>query len=392
MVMVVLQNKDAWLLSPYGLVHALSMLVPGSKVGSASHAALLDVLFKGYKGESDAQKAMYGLSRVLQDAASDGFLEFCEGNSAWVGKATKLVEGYKQALRSDYDADIQTLENAAKVNSWVSKATKDKITEIIDEETASHASLILINAIYFKGFWEEQFNKLETNPLPFYKLDGSEIKSPMMYMQYEKGPAIQGSEFTTSGPGSNGVPCVAVRMNYKGGKFYAVFAMPAEDLAKSTGRLRLSSGMDYMEAVMACQQHVLSDRHVNDALPWKRVGPGGYTKAKIFLPRFEVTSDNSLSGALLHQGLGPIFKPGDFQRLTEDGNLFVSDVRQKVYVKVDEKGTEAAAVTSIVMMRAMIQPTNELFVKFDKPFHFSVIHNETGLALFTGVINAPEKL
>lgn len=385
-----MQNEDAWLLSPYGLVHALSMLLPGSKVGSPSHAALLEILFTGYKSESDAQTAIYGLSQVLQDAASDGFLEFCEGNSAWVGKATKLVEGYKQALQSEYNADVQTLESAAKVNAWVSKATKEKITEIVDEETASQASLILINAIYFKGFWEEQFNKLETNPLPFYKLDGSEMQSPMMYMQYEKGPAIQGSEFTTSG--SNGVPCVAVRMNYKGGKFYAIFAMPSEDLAKSSGRLRLTSGADYMEALLACQQHVLSDRHLNEVLPWKRVGPGGYTKAKIFLPRFEVTSDNSLSTALIHQGLGPIFKPGDFQRLTHDGKLFVSDVRQKVYVKVDEKGTEAAAVTSIVMMRAMIQPMNELFVKFDRPFHFSVIHNETGLALFTGMINAPEKM
>ena len=377
-------TKETEILSPYGLIHALSMLLPASGEGSTAHAALLKVLFKGFPNEQGAKTAMHSLSAMLKDAHSEGILEFCEGNAAFVSKRIELKDAYQETLASSYDANVFPLETAAQVNGWVSKATKEKITEIIDDTTAAQVSLILINAIYFKGLWEEQFNPADTNMQPFFTMDGSQVNAPLMYLKYDKGPAVSGYEFTTSG----NIPCVAVRMQYKGGAFSAVFSMPTDDVKQAQGPLTLESGMLYGKALATCQREfltALSTGHVK----WKAVGPHGYSSAKIFLPSFELTCDYSLGTLLQNLGLSSIFKPGDFTRLANVDDLFVSDVKQKVYVKVDEKGTEAAAVTSIMMMRAMIQPMNELFVKFDRPFHMSIVHNDTGLALFTGIVENP---
>lgn len=376
--------EDTAILSPYGLIHALSMLLPGSGEDSSSHMALLDVLFKGFSHEDNAKTAMHSLSAMLKDAYSEGVLEFCEGNAAFVSKSIELKDGYRETLTASYEADVFRLESAAQVNGWVSKATKDKITEIIDDMTASQVSLILINAIYFKGLWEKPFDTADTNVQPFFKMDGSQVNAPLMYVKYDKGPALSGYEFETAGD----IPCVAVRMQYKGGAFSAVFSMPSGDV-RPNGPLTLTeSGLPYAKALAACQRDLITSFSSGN-IKWKAVGPHGYSSAKIFLPSFELTCDYSLGSILQNLGLSSIFKPGDFTRLANVDNLFVSDVKQKVYVKVDEKGTEAAAVTSIMMMRAMIQPMNELFVKFDRPFHMSIVHNETGLALFTGIVANP---
>lgn len=86
-------------------------------------------------------------------------------------------------------------------------------------------------------------------------------------------------------------------------------------------------------------------------------------------------------------GLSSIFRPGDFARIA-DGNLAVSEVKQKVFVKVDEEGTEAAAVTAVIALRMMpIGPVDELFVRFDKPFYFGIVHEDTGLHVFSGVVS-----
>lgn len=377
------EKKETELLSPYGLIHALSMLIPGAGENTKAHAALLEVLFQGFPDEAKATTAIHSLSSILKDAHAEGILEFCEGNSAFVSKQIQLKEGYRETLTSSYDADVFQLESAAQVNGWVSDATKGKITEIIDDMTASQASLILINAIYFKGLWEEQFNPADTNTQPFYTFDGGHVNAPLMYLKYDKGPALAGHEFTASG----NIPCVAVRMQYKGGAFSAVFSMPSGDVS-TQGALTLESGVPYGKALATCQHELVTSLSSGN-VRWKAVGPHGYSSAKIFLPSFELTCDYSLAPVLQNLGLSSIFKPGDFTRLATVNDLFVSDVKQKIYVKVDEKGTEAAAVTSIMMMRAMIRPMNELFIKFDRPFHMSIIHNNTGLALFTGIIANP---
>lgn len=259
------------------------------------------------------------------------------------------------------------------------------------------------------------YNKCRQNtaPLTFHLLDGSYIDVPAMYLHYKEGNAIQGTTLNIKSP-HNGkeIPCVAVKMAYKGGDFSAVAAMPNMPLEQGDGTgggLKLEGGIAYDEALAACRREVMTrlsagnglpsaaaaggDGEIKGAIAWKSVGDPDMHAVKIYLPRFEVEFQASLGDPLQKLGLKSPFYPGDFTQIAEGVNdLMVSDVIHKVYAKVDEQGTEAAAATAVVMVRsAFIRPPPELFVRFDRPFIFSIVHEPSGLALFTGEVYKPEK-
>ena len=116
--------------------------------------------------------------------------------------------------------------------------------------------------------------------------------------------------------------------------------------------------------------------------------PPGRFEAEYEVPR--------LTQQLQALGITAPFAPGDLTRAAADAggrpvaDPAVSDVLQKVYVKVDEEGTEAAAATAVVMTRAAFGPSSELEVRFDRPFFFAVVHEPSGLALFAGQVHRPE--
>lgn len=335
-----------------------------------------------------------------------------DANSAWVGKGLELNPAFKRALETLFNAQARPLISADEVNAWVSKATHEKIQTIIDDGAAREAALILVNAIYFKGLWEAPFSKDDTVRLPFHLMtSGSTVDSPHMYIHYKKGKAIQGAKLTASLQDAGktlDVPCVAVKMAYKGGAYSAVLAMPLGQLDHSSGaaRLTLEGGLDYAKALKACREEIVSRlspsrsrrdseaSNANSELKWNVVGDPGMAALKIYLPRFEVEFGSSLGAALKQAGLTAPFLPGDFTRISSAGaaQLSVSEVIHKVYVKVDEQGTEAAAATAVMMVRsAIMNPPPELFVRFDRPFMFAIVHDPTGLALFSGEVYEPEK-
>lgn len=323
-----------------------------------------------------------------------------DANSAWVGQGTELLAPYKDALASLFNADARQLTSAAEVNSWVAKATHDKIQTIIDDGVVRSAALVLVNAIYFKGLWEAPFSKMDTMRMPFHLRDGSTMDAPHMYTHLKEGTAIQGAKLSAAmGAGQPEVPCIAVKMAYQGGAYSAVLAMPAPPLqdtpeGQTREKLTLEGGIDYTDALAACRAEVTRRLagNGNGGIPWMSIGHPQMAAAKVYLPRFEVEFGTSLGDVLKEAGLTAPFSAGDFTRMTAAGDLEVSDVVHKVYVKADEKGTEAAAATAVVMVRmAIMNPPPELFVRFDRPFVFSIVHEPSGLALFTGEVYKPEK-
>jgi len=356
---------------------------------------------KNTAGEA-LRESIYDLTTSITAANNDNTLTISDANSAWVKNDLQLLETYVKALETYFRAQARPLTGASEVNSWVSEATHGKITEIIDEEAARQAALVLVNAIYFKGLWESAFKKDDTMSLPFYKLDGTQLDSPFMYLFLKKGESVHATRFQTA----SNTPCVAVKMAYQGGAYSAIVAMPEMEINPPVAGtpLTLQSGEDYATTLAACREALVSKltpsststsnaNQNKDALQWQAIGDPDMKAVKIYLPRFEIEFGTSLSNALQNAGLGAIFQPGDFTGIaTGDGSLSVSDVIHKVYVKVDEMGTEAAAATAVMMVRSMpMNPPPELFVKFDKPFVFTVVHDESGMALFTGEVYKPEE-
>jgi serpin B len=375
-------------LSPWGIAHALAMVLQGAREGSDTQTQLLSIVYGSPAGAAAVRSAVQSLTTTLTSASSskdqDSALTVSDANSAWVKADVALTEAYKTALKEFFAAQAGPLNSAAEVNAWVSDHTHGKITEIIDEGTAKQAALILVNAIYFKGIFEKAFGESDTAPLSFTMMDGTSMDAAMMYLHLKKGNAVSGARFSAGGG-----DCVAVKMAYQGGAYVAVAAMPHGELAPADGGpLKLADGRDYAAALAACREGMIGG---SKPLEYKTIGDPAITAVKLYLPRFEVEFGAGLSDALKAMGLRSMFVPGDFTEMTAEGDLVVSDVVHKTYVKVDEKGTEAAAATAVVMLRAAFRPEPELFVKFDRPFAFAVVHESTGLALFVGDVYQPER-
>lgn len=400
---------DATLLSSWGLAHALAMALEGAEVGSPSWKSLAEVVYGLTSPVDDGKALSMGIKSLTDELVrgSDGkVLTLSDANSAWVKPDVQLLESYVTSLRQLFSAGAFNLESASAVNGWVSENTGGKITSILDESIVRQADLILINAIYFKGLWLEAFDQRSTTLQPFHLMDGSSQQSPLMYLSREPGGpktnadnGIQGSRFSVSVSNAAGsqINCIAARLRYKGeGGYAAIIAAPDGLLTEDPidGRLTLINGTSYADALEACRKEVLRQLSLpTPEIQWMSPGDPESHAIKIWLPRFEVEASASLSQTLSSMGLQPIFQPGDFSRISENRrDLFISDVIQKVYIKVDEEGTEAAAATAVIMMRGLPRPRPELLLRFDRPFVFCLVHEPSQLTLFSGEIYKPETI
>ncbi|PSC75539.1 ase inhibitor I4 serpin [Micractinium conductrix] len=394
-------------LSPYGIAQALGMLLNGVEPGGESFCQLQAAVYARGSAAADSQpleqlnSALRWLSISLVKPPSDD-LTVSDANSVWVNAKYALQPGFAEALRGAFDALAAPLTGAAAVNQWVAQETRDKIQSIVTEDVAAQATLILVNAVYFKGLWEHPFKKQSTHPMDFYPLQHGEpaLSVAAMFQTYQGRSAVQIAKLPAK-VGDASFDCAAVQLPYKGGEYYAVAAMPHGQLSGEAAEggqrgLATSGGVvPLTQALAACRQALLV------RLPGAGEGSAAWhvpnADVKVLLPRFEVEFGATLNDALQALGITRPFSPGDVTKMatTKGGtpvdDLYVSAVIHKVFAKVDEAGTEAAAATAVVMMRAaMPLPREEIELRFDRPFVFAVVHRESGLALFSGEVHRPE--
>lgn len=431
-------------MSFYSISQALGLLYNGAHSSSSSSHQLAQHVFgiselnetkdDGTTKNIIINESLGDLSLKLSPlVTTNGGVVFYQANSIWVSPKYTLQANYKHIAEQTFpNSMVAPITTAATINQWVSAATQDKIQNMVTEDAVSTATLILINALYFKGLWEKPFEKSDTGPLAFTPFNGQQYDTAMMYLAKSSGNdnSIRAGMFpgTDGTHGTNEVQCVAISIPYQGKQYSAILAMPYGDVHYDEQQKKLvlsENGQEYTQALDTCRSVLIQDLAVGlgddgggdhgvasvqlkkkkkkKVVDLKCVGA-----LKLYLPRFEVEYSVSLNKALQAVGITAPFAPtqGDFSQMVETtgdssdegggrlvSDLYVSDVIHKVFVKVDEQGTEAAAATAVMMMRSAMprMDSEELFLKFDRPFVFSVVNNETGVALFVGEVNAPEK-
>ncbi|CAG7617419.1 hypothetical protein PAESOLCIP111_02023 [Paenibacillus solanacearum] len=281
-------------------------------------------------------------------------------NSIWTRKGKPLLEGFLQKNREYYGAEVIPIDFASSraagtINSWVKKHTNGKIERIVDDRPDGQTMLMLVNAIWFKGQWTRPFNESATAPGSFFTSPGASRQVPMM-VQSGSFEYMQEAGFQ------------AVRLPYGDERNMAMLLFLPEE----------GTGLDGLQSKLW-----------TDAELWNRPFPT--QQGVLELPRFKLEYGGRLNETLQALGMGEAFDPqkADFSGMAPvPPRLAINEVIHKTYVDVNERGTEAAAVTS-VGMAGSAPPKNVFKMTVNRPFVMAIQDRETGSLLFLGTVRDP---
>lgn len=391
-------NADASgsFLSPVSLYIALGLALKGAGSGSDTEqqifhllhqdkARLLGLLAPKPAAAADVQQlttelAALSSSLVQQQqqqqgdkedgSKAEGGAQLIIANGVWT-KGVPVHEAYAAKMLQLFKAEVREVASVDPINAWAAAATKGLISVAVPPGT--DFDLVLTNAVYFKGLWEYAFKKEATSRQAFKLGAGDEVQVDMMSKRFKAADQ--------SAPGARKVQYAetssyqAVRLPYKGSTISALIVLPSEHLAVQ-GIAAAAAQLDVGDLL--------------DATKFRNVGPAGLD---VQLPKFKVkTQPTSLKKELVALGLSAPFadKAADFSQLSPQP-LYISDVLQSVCVIVDEEGTEAAAVTAVIMMRATAVMAATPLIRFDRPFLFMLVDDASSTPLFVGTVSDPSK-
>lgn len=271
-------------------------------------------------------------------------------NSVWLNKDEAAARGgiafadsYINAMRGFYNADASEVSYADavnKINTWCSSKTNGRIPSVIDSPEFLAA---LVNAVYFKAEWAHQFEEYATHKDAFTDRNGKaqtvDFMSQTEYFNYYEDDDIQ-----------------IVKMPYSGGGAAMYVVLSGDKRVDITPYIPKMSGMD----------------------------------VHIKMPKFKIEYSETINGMLNKIGIEKAFigSQADFTKMLKGGanEFFISKVLHKTYIDVDENGTEAAAVTAIMLDTCAAEPEELVIKEFiaDRPFGYYIIDENTSEILFMG--------
>jgi serine protease inhibitor len=342
--------------SPLSAGLAVSMLANGAQ--GQTLAGIQQALGTGMDLDG-----LNGTNAALTQALRSGDVELAIANSLWAREGVPFLPSFLETSRRYYQAEVAALDfsspqAAARINGWVSDRTNGRITRMVEPPIDGDVVMYLMNAVYFKGRWQDEFQASATRPMPF-KAPGGTVQRPMMTRTGSYG-YLRGEGFQ------------AVRLPYRGDRFAMYVLLP--DASSSVAALR--RGLT--------------------AQAWAGWMEGfGTREVRVVMPKYRVNVESRLNAPLAALGMTDAFQQtsANFRSLLPAeylarGNVYVSEAKQKVFVEVNEEGTEAAAVTGIEM-RATSAPAPPTEFVVDRPFILVIRDDTTGALLFIGQVNDP---
>jgi serpin B len=347
--------------SPFSISIALGMTEMGANGNTeAEMAALLRV-------SADEGAWHQGLGALGSDIGSGEHCsyELALANQLFAQVGYPFHQAFLDGVDEAYQAPVENLDiqgdtenSRLHINSWVSDITHAKIPELLKPGVLNSGSvMVLVNAIYFKGDWAEQFKLEDTQEDGiFTKSDGSEVSAALMWGELD-------AAYQELADGAQ-----VLDLAYAGEELSMTVVLPPE------GQLLADFEAQLTAESMAAWTDGLQDSAVY-----------------VTLPRFEMRSAKELKEVLTELGMVDVFLPGaaDLSGMA-DADLFISAVIHEAYVKVDEEGTEAAAATAVVVgeTSAPMVPT----FRADRPFLFQIRDRLTGSILFMGRVADPSQV
>ena len=369
--------------SPYSIESALALALAGADGDTRTEMKRVLHLSGGNEDVPGSfaalRKSLVEMATATATTNNGGSFKKSGGDPITLAIASRLFaqkdypfrESFLSLVQANYGATLQALdfkqnaEGAAEViNDWVAQQTEQRIKDLIPPRSLDEATrMVLANALYLKAPWAEPFEKDSTQPETF-RVNGTEPADvPMMHQQSRAFGYAEKEDF------------VAVSLPYRGDDLRLIILLPKADDGLRKLEAKLSA-----EMLTACAQ--LPQTEVRLSLPKFKVEPSAFSLQKELVALGMKTAFDQTAGSANFDRLAPR-RPNEY--------LFLADVFHKAFIAVDEKGTEAAAATAVVMSMttSAVVPEEPIEVKVDHPFLYFIQQSSTGVCLFLGRMTDP---
>lgn len=370
--------------SPASISTALAMTLAGARGETAAE------MKQALRLTQEGQQLHESFHHLLTETRTGG-VELNVANQLWGQAGYQFLTPFLETVRDYYGGGLQSVDfqgdpgdAAAQINQWVSQETRGKITEVASPLSFNELTrLVLVNAIYFKGTWEEEFDPELTRDEPFHISAEQQTPVPMMHQTdtfgYYENELVQMLELPYRQQSVVMQPVEA-----EDGSLY----MTAQEIP--------GGGSDFSMCIILPRQQgalqtVESELNLETLNQWLSTNS---REIIVSLPRFQLELEYELNAPLEALGMKQAFGPdtADFSGMTDDPEgQFIGSVMHKTYVEVNEQGTEAAAATGVIIAAGCaMEPEPPKVFCADHPFLFLIRDRETGWIYFMGRFNQPE--
>lgn len=360
LVELIEENRDQNIVfSPFSIFTAFGMTYAGAR---GDTAAQMEEVFR-FAGSGETPPAVADWMAAIEAAAQGESIELSLANRTWFQEEWVTEPEYLQLLEDYYNAppffvDFRTEYEATRqvINDWVYEQTRKRIADLLPEEALDALTrFVLVNALYFRAFWEVPFPVEATSDVDFHVSDEETITVAMMLKDHM--PVLYATDEIAT----------AIALSVKDGDFSFVAVLPAE-----------GKSLEEVAGAIAAEDFSLN------VAEWT---PGSW---QVHLPRFRVEASVELKKVLSDMGVVDAFVPhlANFTGIYNgpEPELHITDAFHKAFVEVNEIGMEAAAATAVVGGITSVPPV----FKVDRPFLFFITENTTGTVLFGGQVMRPE--
>ncbi|XP_023217365.1 leukocyte elastase inhibitor A-like [Centruroides sculpturatus] len=353
---IVSSEEGNVLISPLSVTVALSMTLMGGRSNTAEQMKKVLIM-------ENNEETFSKYSEIIS--------HFCE-NSDTVKIANRMYLQKDYSIESDFTSSLKkifrsdcgivdfindSINAKNSINSWVSSVTENKINDLLGDVEPS-TRLILISAIYFKGFWAKKFSTSLTEKHPFYVTKDKTVNTDMMYQKGKFG-YLEDEELQAQ----------VLQLPYEKDALSMIIILPSE----IDGLKEIENKLSSNKFNSLCNE-VKSD----------------VRKLHVLLPKFKLESAINLKAVLSKMGITDLFDPtkADLSGINNNRDLYVDEVIHKAFIDVNEEGTEAAAATAVLVQNCCLEIIPEF--KADHPFLYFVVDHRYNNILFIGSLKLPQ--
>ena len=349
-------------ISPLSVSYALAMVYNGA-AGETRQEIASALELSGFTID-EVNLAYKNLAQILINADPD--VDFTIANSLWYRTNVPVLASYKENMRDFFLSRVEELDFSAPwaadtINSWVYENTNGKIDKIIDPPIPDDVIMYLMNAIYFRGGWTFPFDPEYTGTFPFELATGSEISCQMMYIN-NGNERTHASDTTITYFASERLQAASLPFGRENFRMLIILPSDSQETISFPGMIYADSVSDWIGKLTNSDFYLL-------------------------LPKFRFSFKSELKNSLSALGIQRAFDPetADFSGLSDSVSVFVSKVSHKAFIQVDEKGAEAAAVTSVEAVVISSPPP----LIANRAFLFYIYEERSGAIIFMGKLANP---